>query len=264
MKLLFLGTAADDWYKKPEEELTDTDRRRCSLLIDGHILMDAAQSSYDFARRLGVDTAKITDVVISHSHSDHLSAEALLKFRRDAGAPIHIWCHTGAVGRLGLSEEEKQLFCIHPLTVGERCTVAGYSVLPLAANHGMPAPEQALHYVWSRDDTHLFYGCDGAWIMNESWRYMKDVPFDCMIWDATFGDVWDPFFRGKLGDCGHNTLSMLKLLIPMVKEHGCTKESCIHIGNHFSRQTHEDHAGTEKILAAMGMRMACDGMTLEF
>ena len=134
--------------------------------------------------------------------------------------------------------------------------------MPLGANHAMAAPERAIHFVWEKDGKTMFYGCDGAWFLNETWARLKDIPFDCMIWDATFGDVWHPLFKSKIADCGHNTISMLKMLIPFVKEHGKVKEGCVHIGNHFSLLTHEDRTGTEKIFREMGMQMAYDGMEI--
>ncbi len=50
MKLLFLGTGAADYAVKPEEQMTDTDRRFSSILADERYLLDVAPQSFGFAK----------------------------------------------------------------------------------------------------------------------------------------------------------------------------------------------------------------------
>jgi len=265
MKLLFLGTGAADWHFNPEEEMTAEDRRRCSLLIDDHILMDVWERSYDYAKRLGVDTSAITDVVISHSHGDHFNKECLLKYRKDHDGKINVWCHYGAIKYLGLTEEEKELFEIHPVGAGEHYDMSGYNLFALLANHKMQAPERAMHYVFEKDGKRLFYGCDGSWFLKDTWEQMKRLKFDCMILDATFGNVWNKVFGDLVITEGHNTITTIELmLLPQFRANGILKEGGILIADHFSMLTNEKRQEHEKIYADMGMCAAYDGMEVTF
>ena len=77
MKIQFIGTgAADfDWseYGKPGV-LGST-----STLLDDHVLIDCGPTVPAALARFNADAAEITDIVITHNHSDHFDMESVKK-----------------------------------------------------------------------------------------------------------------------------------------------------------------------------------------
>jgi len=92
MEILFLGTGAADW----EFDVPNISgiRRMSSILIDRVLLIDPAPSSYRFFEFLQGDPAKISDVLITHSHGDHLNLDSLRKFAEASKSSLRLWCHT--------------------------------------------------------------------------------------------------------------------------------------------------------------------------
>lgn len=164
----------------------------------------------------------------------------------------------GAVEKLNLSSEEKELFHIHPVSVGEHYKVSEFKIVPLAANHTATGSEISLHYIFEKNAKHMFYGCDGGWFLNETWDYLRRIKLDGMILDATIGDKPGDF---RLG--GHNTIPMLKLLLAGLRENHILMEyRCILVADHLSLGEHETMEETERIFREMGMYMAYDGLEL--
>ena len=90
MELLFLGTGAADWPKNQPVEATDI-RRMTSTLLDDSTLIDCGPDAYGYYCYLGKDPSKITDVILSHSHGDHISFDELKQFAAASGH-IRFWC----------------------------------------------------------------------------------------------------------------------------------------------------------------------------
>lgn len=79
MEILFLGTSSG--WPLPRlgcscnicnsKEKKDT-RLRPSLLINNHILIDASPDIYHQLRKFNIDSSKISDILITHAHDDHI------------------------------------------------------------------------------------------------------------------------------------------------------------------------------------------------
>jgi ribonuclease BN (tRNA processing enzyme) len=259
MQLLFLGTGAADWGIKSEKDILEDERRFSAMLIDNQILVDVAPQSFDYAKRLGIDLSLITDVLLSHTHSDHYSKEALLQFGKASINKINVWCHSGAVERLGLSDGERKNFIIHPLKRQEVVEISGYKVTTLAANHIVEHSEETpLHYVIADKEKTLFYGCDGGWFTAETWEYMRNLVFDAMILDATVGEKDGDFRLGT-----HNSIPMLRLIVAALKENKMIKEKAVLLANHLARTLHCGREETKELFKQIGMKVAHDGLPVE-
>ena len=75
MDILFLGTCACDYsplLQTTYKDVFDKNARRFSCaLINGRYLLDCGQHCLDELRIAKIDLAQITDVFVTHFHSDH-------------------------------------------------------------------------------------------------------------------------------------------------------------------------------------------------
>lgn len=262
MKLLFLGTGTAGSKLIPESEMPEGKRRCSALLIDNDVLVDLSLQSFDYASKLGTDTSAVTDIFISHTHRDHYAKSALLQFVASAKQKINVWCHKGAVKKLGLTEEESALVNVCPIDVFDKWETAGMTVTALAANHMVGgSEEQPLHYIFEREGKRLFYGCDGGWFRTETWYYLytedkrERVLFDSVILEATVGESPGNFRIGS-----HNTIPMLRLLLAALEENAMISSESVCIASHIGTK-HSD-AVTEQF-KALGMIAAYDGFSIE-
>ena len=257
MKLLFLGTGAAGSKNKYEYEIEDIRRRCASMLIDEHVLVDTPKQSFDYATKLGVDTSLITDVFLSHLHSDHYNKEAFLSWVNAAKGKINLWCGKRIVPALELSEEELERINICPIEDMDEFDTAGMHVVALPANH---AGVHALHYVFEKDGKRLYYGLDGAWFTPREWRYLhgSGLAFDAMILDAT-NTSHDPIKYGNYGE--HNNYLLLPIVVQTLRGSGVAGENTKLIADHIG--SHMKNVEAIDFVKSLGMIPAYDGLVLE-
>ena len=75
MKITFLGTGAADFSPLLETEYKNKlgldQRRSSSILIEDQFLVDCGPHTLDSLRIQGLDASGITDLFVTHFHSDH-------------------------------------------------------------------------------------------------------------------------------------------------------------------------------------------------
>ena len=84
IEILFLGTGAADWpsdkYPSDVNKLLKGDYRGfSSALINKKILIDCGPTVVLALEKFNVDVNLITDIIITHTHSDHFSLEVLVQ-----------------------------------------------------------------------------------------------------------------------------------------------------------------------------------------
>ena len=225
MKLTFLGTGAADW-SKPNAD--GEYRRFTSTLLDNCLLIDVTRTVLD---RIG-NTDAITDVFFTHSHSDHFDLEALKKL-----APCRVWAHES------LAHEIKgEKLAVSGLQVGKPVETAGFTVLPMPANHSTDKKyETALHYLIRRGEKLLLYATDGAWLLNGEHHLIGKQQLDAAVFDATIGDDCDGDWR----IFEHNSVDMLRLMVKTMQKTGRLKPDAPAFMTHFARTLHPSQAELE-------------------
>ncbi len=252
MKLLFLGTGAADWV--PEDKSRDEYRRYSSILIDDELLIDPGPHILDFETDFGYSSLydRAENILLTHSHSDHLDIGVLKQLC--SVRHRNIWCEKGAVCELdGVPE-----LTVHEIPLQCEVKAGKYTVTALPANHKADVPEERpVHFIIEKDDKRIFYGCDGAWFMQETWWHMEKLAFDLIILDGTLGDA--------KGDCrifGHNNLHMTEIISESIRKGGMLKDGGKIFISHLSRDSHGTQQDVEKRLQPSDIKVAYDNFEI--
>ena len=261
--ILFLGTGAADWTLESTEAPL---RRFSSVLINGGLLIDPGPHIFHFAQSFGRQNlyADVTDVLLTHSHADHFSPATLACLAQNG--PVTLWAD-GAVRVL----LEKNEACAAALAEGrlrfravplwEAVCAGGYEVTALAANHATGLADEAPRHLCIRTPggKSIYYGCDGAWLLNRTWKALRAHRFDLMVMDGTIGD-------GVHGDeriFEHSSLEMVRAMCATFRQSGVVREDGTLCVSHLARTLHGPHTEVEAAMAPDGIQVACDGLVIE-
>jgi len=249
-ELTFLGTGAADFSPELEtfcKDRFDSDIRRCSsVLVNGHILIDCGPHTVGALNILKIPLSSVTDIFLTHLHDDHFRPEAVSELIVHGAKPC-IRCRADA----DLQLTGAKIIGISPLTEYD---CSGITVSAIEANHdAFP-----VHYIFQHGGKKFFYGCDGAWMLNKGYYYLKNAAFDAMILDATVGD-----YDGDYRMAEHNSIPMIRMMLKSFASFGITTADTKIYLSHMSRGLHHDtHAERTARLAPEGMIPVYDGMTI--
>ncbi len=255
MKLIFLGTCACDFSEKLENEfkscLDNDARRSSSVLIDDTILVDCGDHTIESLDILGIGYNQITDVLISHTHSDHYNVNNIEKIAKSRNVPLRLWMNEfeNAPKIPNTSVIKMKQFNRYEL-------INDYYVTALPANHDPKSHPQ--HFLIERCDKSVFYGCDGAWFLTETYNYLHNANLGLMILDATVGD-----YDGDYRLAEHNSIPMIRMMLPSLKTNHTINENTKIILSHIAPSLHKTHKETEKIANTFGAIVAYDGLIME-
>ena len=258
MKLLCLGTGAADWDPK----LATSDpafRRLTAALVNRDLMIDCGPCVHEFESTFGYNGLYrgVTEIIVTHSHGDHFNADAVAQIANAADAPVTVYGDPVIGTLLPLSEKLRFV----PFVLFTPTKVGRYTVTALPANHSTPYPEeQPLHYVIEdeAEEKRFFWGCDGAWLYNQTYHFIKKLKFDAMVFDCTVGDIENDFRSFE-----HNNIRMLdELGKSLIGWHHILKEDGQLYANHMARTLHTNHQTLTARLAPLGMIPTQDNMEI--
>ncbi|MDD2600169.1 MAG: MBL fold metallo-hydrolase [Kiritimatiellae bacterium] len=261
MELLFLGTGAADWpgnYPPIERELARGEvRGLSSMLVNGHILIDCGPTVLDVMKRYKVDFASVTDLLLTHTHSDHFHQKTLLAIAdaRDAKLePLRLWAHPEALKLAPKSSRIEK----HPVEIGETFKLHEFDITGLESNHLVTSTqEKCLYYLLEGATKNLLYATDGSWLLKKTWEYLQTKRVDVLIWDATIGEQ-----AGDYRIFEHNDLAMIRHMNQTLKNRNIIKPDTKIILTHMARTLHPPHNQLEEKLLLEGLIPAYDGMSV--
>ena len=254
MNLTFLGTGAHDYSARlltDCKDKFDKDARRSSAVMIGEsYLIDCGDHILDELRIAERDPAGITDIFNTHQHGDHFNSDNLRAIAKRAEKKIRLWVREGAKIP-DISGVE-----IVYMTPFVRYEVAeGIYVTGMPANHADAMNPQ--HFIFEIGEKKLFYGCDGGWLLNATYNYMRKQEFDLMVLDCTVGDYVGDF---RLSE--HNSIPMIRLMLPSFKTFGLINESTSVILTHLAPSLHKPHDEIQKLFEKDSITVAFDGLKL--
>ena len=261
LELLFLGTGAANWPKKyPPLEKTlarGEVRGMSSMLINGHILIDCGQTVLDVMKRYEVDPASISDILLTHTHADHLHEASILALANARPAdlgPVKFWGDPEALKKVPDSDR------IEKLSVGveQSLRIGGLGITSLESNHQVAdSKEKCRIYLIEAATRTVLYATDGAWLLTSTWNYLRKKKIDAIIWDATCGEG-----PGDYRIFSHNDLTMIRHMNASLVKGKILKPDAKIILTHIARKLHPAHDVLEKRLLPEGLIPAYDGMAV--
>ncbi len=252
----FLGTCACDFSPKLECELKDcfdkNARRSSSILIDGRFLVDCGVHTLESMRIAGIDKVRIEALFITHLHRDHFDRANISALAMGRKEPMPVFVREGA----DLSGIEN--IRVIPMVQFEKYQIEdGVSVVGCPANHDPDAHPQ--HFVFEIGEKKIFYGCDGGWLLNPTYNFLRRARLDVAILDCTVGD-----YEGDFRMAEHNSIPMIRLMLPSLEKiEMITSNTRIYL-SHLAPSLHKTHEKTEEIARGFGATVAYDGMKILF
>lgn len=255
MEILFLGTCACDYsplLQTTYKDVFDKNARRSSCaLINGRYLIDCGYHCLEELRIAKIDLAQITDIFVTHFHSDHYNVDCISQIAKASERTLRVWVRAGA-NVIAISNVEWKLMGKGiEYTVDENVTVTG-----LLANHNESVFPQ--HILLKVDGKKIFYALDGAWFLHETYYALKNANLDFLVLDCTCGDYEGDYRIGE-----HNSIPMIRLMLPSLKKWGAITEKTQVYVSHLAPSLHKSHEETVGILQKDGVCVAYDGLSLQ-
>lgn len=249
-----MGTCACDYSPKLKDEFKDKfdfDARRSScLLINGRVLVDCGDHTLDCLRIAKVNKSAVTDVVITHLHSDHFRAENIEKLAYETKSKLRVWVREDAVVP---SIKNVEIMRMKKKTEYE--IYDGFKVTGLIANHDENAYPQHLYF--EQDGKTFLYGCDGAWLIHETYKWLADKKLTLYVLDGTCGN-----YEGDFRIAEHNLIPMIRLMLPSLKTIKAITDDTILYISHLAPSLHKPHAETVELLKKDKINVAYDGLKI--
>ena len=255
MDILFLGTCACDYSPLLQtiyKDVFDKNARRSScVLINGRYLIDCGEHCLEELRIAKIDLAQITDIFVTHFHSDHYNVECISQIAQAGKRTLRVWVRADA-RIIGISNVEWQL-----MNKGTEYIVdEGVKVTGLLANHDESVFPQ--HILFEIDGKKILYACDGAWFLHETYYALKNANLDFLVLDCTCGD-----YDGEWRMAEHNSIPMIRVMLPSLKNWGAINENSEVYISHIAPSLHKSHFETTEIMKTMGVKVAFDGLKID-
>ncbi len=256
MHLLFLGTGAADW--SPKYRGGAIYRRLSSALVNDDLLIDPGPQIYEFAEDSGLpDLYKnVKNIILTHSHGDHLNADSLVRLAKESSFPVRFWAHPCAFKKLAGIEGLPELM---PLELEKAENIGNYEVLPCPANHGdLQEGEIPLNFIVKQGERSLFYGSDSGWIMYPTYRRIKQYKPNAVIFECTVGHA-----PGDDRVFGHTSAAMIGIMTETMMAQHAVADDCKYYATHMARTLHGTQEESARLLAPHGVIPAYDGLEIE-
>ena len=252
MKIRFFGTGYGEC--KTKKKTSKDYRKSGGVLIDDKILIDAPLDIFEVADELGLSDlfSKVKDVLISHSHHAHFSAEAIAKLSEKK--KLNVYATRPIISAIAPSQN----LSLYEISEFTKFQLEEYEIITLPTNHRTENPEEkCLNFILSGEKA-LFYALDGGFINTDAFSVLKTLKLDCVIADTALeieGATEKNLYHNDL-----HTVARIKTIFLSSKiAHEGTKFILSHIPSPRRRTIHEELSPFAK---EYGLTLAYDGYFL--
>lgn len=240
-----------------------------AIVDDGQLLIDFPGDSYLHALRDGVDFSDMTELLITHWHSDHLYAEDLALRMRGYGqnltAPLNVYVNPFVqqfYDRAFELEERTDDTRIlrHTFHNGEPFMAGAYKVWPIAAEHGHRQGDCTIYVIQGPDGKTMLWTHDCA-LFSET--MYKDLVATGVRLDYISLDCNNQNLQSGPG-APHMSWTDDQVVLKRLRELGLMDDDTRVVLNHFSHNSGMTHDEMVALVAPFGIEVAYDGMTVEF
>ncbi len=208
MRLQVLGSAASEGIPAPWCECPICDearrrggkdiRRRTAYCLDDDTLIDFGPDAFAQSITFGVDWRRMTRLLFTHSHADHLNAVELSRRRTPRFGlithPLKVFASGVVFAELrrtmaqvaGTTYLEDLLIEPVLLQSGERWIDRGLEIMPVRASHGSLG-EETFNFILRQGDRTVLIANDTGWWCDASWDTVRNYRLDLAIVECTLG-----------------------------------------------------------------------------
>ncbi|GIP35381.1 MBL fold metallo-hydrolase [Paenibacillus sp. J2TS4] len=271
MKLTFLGTGAAEGIPSPFCDCDTCEharanagrniRRRQSVVINDHLLIDLGPDLFASCAQLGLSLCQIETILITHSHLDHFDPSNLIMrakaFRLSTELPEipviagpSVWMKWDESG----GSDQKAQIRRTPILPGRSVEASGYSIRSIEASHNSRIGD-AMNYIIDDGKVTLLYASDSGMYSETVWKELDGYRFDAVVLEGT---IW-----GRPSAREHLNEEDFRKMLERMREIGAVTDQTMVIATHFS---HQGWAGPHEEIEAKAQRLgalcAYDGLTL--
>jgi phosphoribosyl 1,2-cyclic phosphate phosphodiesterase len=296
VKITFLGTGAAEAYPalfcnchncQRARQLGGRNLRcRSSAIVNDDLLLDYGPDTSPQCVRFNIDLTKVKDILITHSHQDHLYMQDVRHRKVDSRLDgsldmVTVWGNTDSIeifheqARDVLMEEFGQrkgairptreevideigdflLLQTRVIEPHQSIDIGKYKIHTIHAHH--KEPENCLNFIFDDGKTRLLYGNDtGTWERAE-WDFIESlgITMDVVALDCTVG-------TGRSGG-HHSNESFLKTRAEFITR-GLLSPGARFFAHHFSHQWNFVHDDIVAFMKPHGVEVTYDGLVVEF
>ena len=250
--ILFLGTCACEFSPRLKTDLKDKfdkdARRSSSILVNGTVLLDCGFHTVESLGIAGVALSDITDIFVTHLHCDHYQPENVQRIANAKSEALRLWVREGA------EVCEYENVDVRYMTQFEKYENGTLAVTGIPANHSpLHFPQ---HFIVQRGEKSFFYGCDGAWFLHDSFKFLREKHLSLAIFDCTVGDYNGDFRMGE-----HNSIPMVRMMLPSLETVGAIDKNTVIMISHLAPSLHAPHDVVCESIKDFGL-VAYDGMRI--
>ncbi len=243
-------------------------RTRSGVMINDTVLIDFSPDMLWNSRRFRLHLWNVTDLLITHSHADHLSAVSLaLRKPEDycmmpkGIGKLKIHCSEQSERRIreevcfdGSDAEEFLYF--ERLNMFRSFSIRQLVCTPLPAVHSAGA-EQCCVFLIREGGHTFFYGTDSAEYPELTKEFLKEQHLDAVVFDCTFGALTD---RNRCRS--HMNMDICRDVFCELKESGAVTKNTKCYLTHFSHFCGMLHSELEDEAMKRGFHAAYDGLEI--
>jgi len=278
MKVTLLGTAAAEGWPalfcgcdacKVARHLGGRNiRTRSSALIDDVLKIDFPPDILSQVIQNGLDLRKLRAILFTHSHDDHC-APSELQYRGHYFVPKPVEDRLPIYGSVDVVDSILRVLSPDgtaldpdrfPLEFGilspwVSAEIAGYTVIPVVANHD-PNEDCFNYLVRDSEGATLLYATDTGWYSGDTWDRLRQYTLNGVVIEATKGMQED-------GYEGHLSIPQVIAFRRRLLDDGVVQKDTPFVTTHMSHLSGLLHDQMQAILDPHNIRVGYDGMVFQ-